>query len=476
MRKYPAKIIGIIFLTLAAGFCFPVSSPTENGDGTDGAGPGGKKINCSGTPAVQEGKTLAVEFATEVRTEEKIIPESSPKETLTLDEKIEEVKAEAEEAESQVEVTRKEAEIQEKAVEVEKKRADVKQQEAELAKKEVELAGKTHAADGGDREENRKKLRAALKKANQKEEEALLAREQVLLAEEKMSASQAQASLAEEELALAREKIEAVEIQSNKKQRVLYGKLIRTGLVLLIGYLIIFVLIRIINKNIKALKTQHLIRKNVIYILNLIIIIGVILIWLRNISSLTIFISAIGAGVALALQEVILSIAAWIVILIRRPFDVGDRIELGGVKGDVIDIRILQTVLLEIGNWVEADQSTGRIVNVPNSTLFKQPSFNYSRGFEFIWNEIKVLITFESDWERAEEIMLGYALLKAEEKERVVKRKIKQMTRRYMIHYGKLTPIVYINIKDSGVELTLRYLTDARRRRSSADELNRVIL
>ncbi|MEA1928179.1 MAG: mechanosensitive ion channel family protein, partial [Candidatus Auribacterota bacterium] len=116
------------------------------------------------------------------------------------------------------------------------------------------------------------------------------------------------------------------------------------------------------------------------------------------------------------------------------------------------------------------------IVNVPNSTLFKQPSFNYSRGFEFIWNEIKVLITFESDWERAEEIMLGYALLKAEKKERIVKRKIKQMTRRYMIHYGKLTPIVYINIKDSGVELTLRYLTDARRRRSSEDELNRVIL
>ena len=176
------------------------------------------------------------------------------------------------------------------------------------------------------------------------------------------------------------------------------------------------------------------------------------------------------------MQEVILSIAGWILILIRRPFEVGDRIEFGGINGDVIDIRIFQTSLLEIGNWVEADQSTGRIVNIPNSSIFKQENYNYSRGFEFIWNEIKILVTFESDWKRAKEIILSHAEKEAEGMEEVVQKKIKAMTKQYMIYFKKLTPIVYVDIKDSGVELTLRYLTDARKRRSTQDVLCQAIL
>ncbi|MBN2316286.1 MAG: mechanosensitive ion channel family protein [Sedimentisphaerales bacterium] len=160
----------------------------------------------------------------------------------------------------------------------------------------------------------------------------------------------------------------------------------------------------------------------------------------------------------------------------RRPFQVGDRIELGEVKGDVIDIRLFQTTLLEIGNWVEADQSTGRIVHVPNSAVFKRENFNYSRGFEFIWNELKILITFESDWKRAEEILLEHGAEEAEEREKVVRSKINHMTKRYMIHYGQLTPIVYVDIKDSGVALSLRYLTEARKRRTTQDTLCRAIL
>jgi len=132
--------------------------------------------------------------------------------------------------------------------------------------------------------------------------------------------------------------------------------------------------------------------------------------------------------------------------------------------------------LLEIGNWVETDQSTGRIVNVPNSAVFKKENYNYSRGFEFIWNEIKILVTFESDWKRAEEIMLNHGQTQADGMEDVVKNKIRKMTSRYMIRYEKLTPIVYIDIKDSGVQLTLRYLTESRKRRTTSDLLCRAIL
>ena len=142
----------------------------------------------------------------------------------------------------------------------------------------------------------------------------------------------------------------------------------------------------------------------------------------------------------------------------------------------MIDIRFFQTTLLEIGNWVNADQSTGRIVHIPNSAVFKQENFNYSHGFEFIWNELKILITFESDWKRAEEIMLEHAAQEAEEKEKTVREKIDHMTKRYMIHYSQLTPIVYVDIKDSGVELTLRYLTEARKRRTTQDIFCRAIL
>lgn len=149
----------------------------------------------------------------------------------------------------------------------------------------------------------------------------------------------------------------------------------------------------------------------------------------------------------------------------------GDRIELGGVKGDVIDIRLFQTSLLEIGNWVDADQSTGRVVNVPNSFVFKKELYNYNRGFEFIWNEIPILVTFESDWKKAKEIMLAHAQLQAEGMDVIVKSAIDQMSHHYMIYYEKFTPIVYVNIKDSGVELTLRYLTHAKRRRATQDEL-----
>jgi len=295
-------------------------------------------------------------------------------------------------------------------------------------------------------------------------------------AEEKMAAAGRQAELAERELERARERMARAGNAVPGRREAVYSKLIRTGVVLLLGYLLIFALVKIINRHVADLRTRHMIRKNVIYFLNLLIIFLVIFIWLQHLGSITIFISAVGAGVALALQEVILCMAGWLVVMTRRPFEVGDRIEFGGIQGDVIDIQILQTSMLEIGNWVEADQSTGRIVKVPNSAVFKNPLFNYSRGFEFIWNELRVLVTFESDWKKAEGIMLRRAVERAEGMEEIVKRKIKRMSRRYMIYYGKLSPIVYVKILDSGVQLTLRYLTEARKRRSTEDELARWIL
>ena len=253
-------------------------------------------------------------------------------------------------------------------------------------------------------------------------------------------------------------------------------KIWQTIFVLCVGYLLVFMLIKFINRSVKDIKSRHVVRKNSVYGITFLVSITIVLIWIQNISYLTIFLGVAGAGLALALQEVIMSVAGWFLILIRRPFEVGDRIEINGIKGDVIDIRLFQTSLLEIGNWVDADQSTGRIVNFPNSFVFKAANYNYSRGFEFIWHEIPLLITFESDWQRARDIILQNAKKHVEGLEDSVSRKIDAMRNRYMIYYGKLTPIVYVNIKDSGVELTLRYLTEAKKRRFTQDQLCQAIL
>jgi len=367
---------------------------------------------------------------------------SEPNVSVQEQEEIEKAKEQAQEAETEVKAAKKEAEIQEKTVELEKKKAEVKLKEAEVAKKEAEIVKETA--------KSQEEVTEAAEKAKQKEKEALAAKEKVRLAEEKMLAAEEKARIAEEELKLAQERASAAEARNKERLNTIYRKLLQTGLIIFIGYLSIFVLVRIINHRIKDLKVRHLTRRNVVYILNILIVLYIVFLWVQNISAITVFLSVISAGVVFALQDTILSMAGWFLILVRRPFEVGDRVELGAVKGDVMDIRLFQTSLLEIGNWVGADQS--------------------------IWNEIKLLVTFESDWKRAEEIMMQHGTEQAEGMEKVVKGKIIDMTKRYVIRYEKLTPIVYVDIKDSGVELTLRYLTEAKKRRTTQDALCRTIL
>lgn len=255
-----------------------------------------------------------------------------------------------------------------------------------------------------------------------------------------------------------------------------YMRLLQTAVVVLVGYLLAFIFVKVVNRRVKDLRARHAVRKNIIYFVSFAVLIIVIFIWAHKMRYLTIFLGIASAGIALALQEVLLCVAGWFLIVTRHPFDVGDRVEFGGVKGDVIDIRIFQTSLLEIGNWVNADQSTGRIANIPNSAVFKRENFNYNRGFEYIWNEIRVMVTFESDWRRAEEIMITHGREIAGDMEELAKRKIDGMTNKYMIYYGKLTPIVYTRIADSGIEVTLRYLVDAKKRRATETEITRRLL
>ena len=194
-------------------------------------------------------------------------------------------------------------------------------------------------------------------------------------------------------------------------------------------------------------------------------------IWIAGLGALATYLGILSAGLAIALKELVANFVGWVFILWRRPFKVGDRIQIGDVAGDVIDLRIFQFTLLEIGNWVAADQSTGRVVHVNNGRIFSDHLANFSAGFRHIWNEVPVLVTFESDWRRAKEVLLEIARRHGEELSRAAEEEIRQAARRFMIFYSKLTPTVYTSVRDSGVLLTIRYLCDARRRRGSEEAI-----
>ena len=199
-------------------------------------------------------------------------------------------------------------------------------------------------------------------------------------------------------------------------------------------------------------------------------------IWITGFHNVGTFLGLFSAGLAIALQDLLVNLAGWLFILTRRPYEVGDRIQLGDHRGDVIDIRLFQTYMLECGNWVHADQSTGRIIMVPNSAIFRQPTASYTRSFEHIWDEIEVLVTFESDWKRAKAILQEIAETHAEHLSEGAREQIRRAAEKHMIFFNKLTPIVYTTVGPSGILLTVRFLTRARGRRGAAQNIWEAIL
>jgi small-conductance mechanosensitive channel len=198
---------------------------------------------------------------------------------------------------------------------------------------------------------------------------------------------------------------------------------------------------------------------------------ALLLIWLPDASSIATYLGLVSAGLAIALRDPITDLVGWIFIIWRHPFALGDRIQIGTNSGDVIDIRYFQFSLMEIGNWVDADQSTGRVLHIPNKLVFTQALANYSKGFAYIWNELAVVVTFESDWAKAKMILERIAAQHATEKSQSARQKMTEAARRYYINYEILTPIVYTRVVDIGVRLTIRYLTTPRQRRNTENAM-----
>lgn len=243
--------------------------------------------------------------------------------------------------------------------------------------------------------------------------------------------------------------------------------------------IIILALILLLRKSIRHLirkkqtteETLYYWNKVINYTAAVLIVVLVGGIWLSGVSNLATFLGLLSAGIAIALKEPIVNFAAWIFIILRRNFIVGDRIEIEGVRGDVIDIRPFSFSIMEIGNWVGAEQSTGRIIHLPNAVVFSQPVANYTQGFEYIWDEIPVLVTFESDWRKAKQIARKIVDEQALSFTPEAKKQIAHIAGRFFIKIGTLTPRVYTSVEDSGVLLTMRFLTPVRERRGHEEAI-----
>lgn len=233
---------------------------------------------------------------------------------------------------------------------------------------------------------------------------------------------------------------------------------------------------RILERRVHDVQRRYVVNKTFSYIFGFIFFLAVISIWFGGLTSWSAYLGLVSAGLAIALQDPLVNLVGWIFISIRKPFVVGDRIEIGGLRGDVIDVRLFQFSLIEIGNWVDADQSTGRIIHVPNGWIFRQNVANYTSGFKFIWDEIAVMVTFESDWKRAKEILTDIAGRHSAIKDEEASEQVRRASRKYMIFFQYLTPIVWTAVADSGVVLTLRYICEPRRRRSTSTAIWEEIL
>ena len=196
----------------------------------------------------------------------------------------------------------------------------------------------------------------------------------------------------------------------------------------------------------------------------------------ENIEKYSAFFGLVGLAITIALQEVVLSFAGWLGIFCGGFYFFGDRIKLGNIVGDVIDIGFLRTTLIECGDWVDGDLYNGRIVRIANSFVFKEPVFNYNSNFNFLWDEIKLPLTHESDYEKAKDIIEKTIKKITEINDPSVGKEWQKITNKYFIESAKTKPQVHYSIDRNSIEFTIRYTVDYKKRRSTKNKVFKKIL
>ncbi|MCY7337656.1 MAG: mechanosensitive ion channel family protein [Chamaesiphon sp.] len=248
-------------------------------------------------------------------------------------------------------------------------------------------------------------------------------------------------------------------------------KLIEVAIGILIISIVSKTLGRILPRQIQDGDLRYRLRKAINIIGYVATVLLIITVFNSSLGQLTVIFGVAGAGIAFALQEVIASIAGWAAVSFGQFYKPGDRVQLGGITGDVIDISPLRTTVMEIGGWVKADLYNGRIVRIANSFVFKEPVYNYSADFPFVWDEINIPVKYGSDHRLAREILYRVADEVVGEYVEQAQNSWNTMVRKYLIEDAKVKPTIALVTNDNWMEFTLRYVVDYKYRRIKKDEL-----
>ncbi len=250
-----------------------------------------------------------------------------------------------------------------------------------------------------------------------------------------------------------------------------WGRLV----VAIAGLLILFIINRLVKRtlvgNIKDNDARYKLKKTVTFVVYVAGILFISIVYSDKLSGVTVALGVAGAGIAFALQEVITSVAGWLAVSVGRFYRSGDRVQLGGIRGDVIDIGILRTTVMECGEWIRGDLYNGRVVRIANSFVFKEPVFNYSGEFPFLWDEITVPVRYGCDHKYVKGVLHSITVELLGEYAKEAKTAWKDLVARYRIENASVDPMVTIVANDNWIEYTIRYVVDYKKRRSTKDEL-----
>ncbi len=229
------------------------------------------------------------------------------------------------------------------------------------------------------------------------------------------------------------------------------------------------------------------VRQGISLAMAILIIVGLLSIWFNNPARLGTAFGFVTAGLAFALQKVVTAVAAYFVILRGKTFNVGDRIQMAGVRGDVVALGFILTTIMEMGEppgeqsdppamWVRARQYTGRIVTITNDKIFDEPVYNYSREFPFLWEEMNIPISYKDDRGKAEQILLQAVTKHTEKIQELGEDVLKQLEHRYFMRRSELNPRVYWRLTDNWIEMSVRFLARPYGVRDLKDKISREII
>lgn len=263
----------------------------------------------------------------------------------------------------------------------------------------------------------------------------------------------------------------------NEVGQVFTLRLFHTSLALLVIYVLIKILFeQVIARNIKEARTRYSM-KRIASMLSVLAFLAVgIAIWVDNLQALLVSYGVLAAGAAVALQDVFKNFAGSLVIFTTGTYHVGDRIEVEAKIGDVVDIGLFYTTLLETNEWIKGDQATGRLSIIPNSLVLSGVVNNYTRDHPYIWDEISLPITYDSDWQKALKIIEQVINTETKASTRDSEASVSKLADKYYLPKKSTEPTVFVTLTDNWINMNIRYITEVRQRRVVKDSLNRTLL